>query len=252
MNKTVGVIALLILPAAIALSIVFILAGLFFTIIGGEQEEGGGGFAGGPISETGQKEIPAEFLPVYQAAAAEYNILWNLIAAIHRVETVFSTIDPMISYVGAEGHFQFMPCTWTGWGHPSCGGLGAGNINTVEKVNPAVIARYGGYGLDGNGDGKADPWDLTDAVFTAASYLAASGADEGNYRKAVFNYNHSEKYVSDVLDFMQQYADGGAVELVPGTGGFNRPLNTVVTSQFGNRFHPIHNKWILQDRKSVV
>ena len=217
--------------------------GMFFIIAGGEDEQPA--YIGGPISEIGANQIPAEFLPIYQAAAEEYNIPWNLLAAIHRVETVFSTIDPMVSYAGAEGHFQFMPCTWTGWNHPSCNGLGAGNIGAAEKVNPAVIARYGGYGVDANGDGRADPWDLEDAVFTAASYLARSGAASGDYRKAIFNYNHSEKYVSDVLGFMQQFAEGGSIELTPGTGGFNRPLNTAVTSRFGNRFHPIDKVWHL-------
>ena len=50
----------------------------------------------------------------------------------HRVETKFSTMDPLLSPVGAEGHMQFMPCTFVGWAHPSCSGLGKGNI--PEKI----------------------------------------------------------------------------------------------------------------------
>lgn len=74
---------------------------------------------------------------------------WNLLAAHHRVETRFSTIEPMISPVGATGHMQFMPCTWVGWSHPTCSGLGKGDISQSELTSSAAIARYGGYGVDG-------------------------------------------------------------------------------------------------------
>lgn len=67
------------------------------------------GFEGGNISEIGEKEIPEEYIPIYQSAEKKYGVMWNLLAAIHRVETRFSTIDPMISSVGAEGHMQVRP-----------------------------------------------------------------------------------------------------------------------------------------------
>ncbi|MGR9527637.1 hypothetical protein ACSS31_28670 (plasmid) [Priestia megaterium] len=46
---------------------------------------------------------------------------WQLIAAIHRVETHFGA-DLNVSSVGALGHTQFMVLTWIGWGYP--GGIG--------------------------------------------------------------------------------------------------------------------------------
>lgn len=204
------------------------------------QEEPGGNSGGGEISEIGLAEIPAEFLPYYRQAESEYGVPWNLLAAVHRVETNFSTIQPMLSYAGAEGHFQFMPCTWTGWAHPTCTGLGMGGIPQSIKTSPEAIARYGGFGVDANGDGVADPFDLLDAVYTAASYLAANGAADGDYSKAVFAYNHSQKYVGDVLGYMNQYAMPGPVEITPGSGGFAKPLSTAITSRFGYRIHPIY------------
>lgn len=151
------------------------------------------------------EEIPNEFIPVYKAAAKEYGVPWYLLAAHHRVETIFSTMDPMISPVGAEGHMQFMPCTFVGWSHPTCEGLGEGNIPEDEKTNPAVIKKYGGYGVDANGDGKADPWDIEDSIFTAANYLAKNGAAEGDIENAVFAYNHSDEYVEEVLFFVDKF-----------------------------------------------
>ncbi len=52
------------------------------------------------------------------------------------------------------------------------------------------------YAIDGDGDGVADITNVTDAIYTAANYLAKSGADEGRYDDAIFNYNHSQSYVN--------------------------------------------------------
>ncbi len=149
--------------------------------------------------------IPDEYIPIYKEAAEEYKIPWTLLAAHHRVETRFSTMKTMVSPTGAEGHMQFMPCTFVGWGYPGCTDLGKGNIPEDDKTNPDVIEKYGGYGVDGNGDGIADPYNLEDAIYSAANYLAQSGAADGQIEKAIFHYNHSDKYVEDVLWFFEEY-----------------------------------------------
>lgn len=149
--------------------------------------------------------IPEEYIQVYKDAAESYGIPWTLLAAHHRIETRFSTMDPLLSPVGAEGHMQFMPCTFVGWGYPGCGGLGKGEIPEKDKTNPAIIKQYGGYGVDANGDGIADPYDIEDAMHSAAKYLAKSGAADGELEKAIFDYNRSEKYVQDVLYFFNEF-----------------------------------------------
>nr|WP_285851900.1 lytic transglycosylase domain-containing protein [Sporosarcina luteola] len=149
--------------------------------------------------------IPEEYIPIYKAAAEEYGIPWTLLAAHHRIETRFSTMNTLLSPAGAEGHMQFMPCTFVGWGYPGCEGLGKGNIPDKDKTDPAVIKKYGGYGVDANGDGIADPFDIEDAIFSAAHYLSKSGAADGEIEKAVFHYNHSDKYVEDVLWFFNEF-----------------------------------------------
>ncbi|USK31514.1 bifunctional lytic transglycosylase/C40 family peptidase (plasmid) [Bacillus sp. CMF21] len=208
---------------------------VFFLILSStgieEDQAPGKGFYGGEISAIGENEIPAEYVQVYQASEEKYGVPWNLIAAHHRVETRFSTIYPMVSPVGAEGHLQFMPCTWVGWSHPSCGGLGKGDIPDTEKTDPDVIAKYGGYGTDANGDGKADPWDLQDAIFSAANYLAANGAAEGDLRRAVFAYNHADWYVEEVLGFADQFVKGFVA--IDGGSGHKTGIEVV---DVGNRW----------------
>ncbi|MHC8516633.1 lytic transglycosylase domain-containing protein [Sporosarcina sp. ITBMC105] len=149
--------------------------------------------------------IPEEYIPIYKDAAEEYNIPWTLLAAHHRIETRFSTMDPLLSPAGAEGHMQFMPCTFVGWSYPGCSGLGKGDIPEKDKTDPAIIKQHGGYGVDANGDGIADPYDIEDAIFSAANYLSKSGAADGDIEKAIFHYNHSDKYVEDVLWFFNEF-----------------------------------------------
>lgn len=159
------------------------------------------------LSLLGREEVPPEYIPIYKAAEKEYGVPWNLLAAHHRVETKFSTMKTLISPVGAEGHMQFMPCTFVGWSHPTCGDLGKGDIPENQKTDPEVIEKYGGYGVDGNGDGVADPFQIDDAVFSAANYLARNGAANGEIEQAVFAYNHSTEYVEDVLYFAERYIE---------------------------------------------
>lgn len=149
--------------------------------------------------------VPENYVPLYKEAADEFGIPWTLLAAHHRVETRFSTMDPLVSPAGAEGHMQFMPCTWVGWSHPSCTGLGKGDIPEKVKTDPEAIRSYGGYGLDADGDGKADPFSLADSIYSAASYLAQNGAAEGELEQAIFLYNHSDRYVEDVMSFYRDY-----------------------------------------------
>jgi peptidoglycan LD-endopeptidase LytH len=159
------------------------------------------------LSLLGKEEVPSQYLPIYKAAEKEYGVPWNLLAAHHRVETKFSTMSSLISPVGAEGHMQFMPCTFVGWSHPSCRDLGKGDIPEDQKTNPDIIEKYGGYGVDANGDGVADPFQIEDAVFSAANYLARNGAADGKIEQAVFAYNHSDEYVEDVLYFAEKYIE---------------------------------------------
>jgi hypothetical protein len=111
--------------------------------------------------------VPLFLLPIYQAAAIQYGIPWQILAAINEVETDYGN-DLMVSSAGAVGWMQFMPSTWLQ------------------------------YGVDALGAGYADPYNPVDAIFAAARYLHAAGASSDLHR-AILAYNHSEAYVSSVL-----------------------------------------------------
>ena len=111
--------------------------------------------------------IPPFLLPIYQAAGMQYGVRWEVLAAINEIETDYGR-NLNISSAGAVGWMQFMPPTW-------------------EM-----------YGVDANGDGIKDPFNPVDAIFAAARYLRAAGADT-DIRRAVFAYNHADWYVDSVL-----------------------------------------------------
>lgn len=200
------------------------------------------------LSHIGEAEIPTEFIPVYMEAGEKYEIDWILLAAIHRVESNFSR-NLGVSTAGAIGHTQFMPCSWIGWGHPSCGGLGRGNIPENVLTDPSMIAKYGGYGVDANGDGKADPWDIHDAIHATAKYLKAhmSGSSkEEQLRNAIFGYNHADWYVDLVLGHYMNYTsgysqNGNIVAEIKGNKAWVVPYTKTITSYFGMRNGKPHN-----------
>ena len=111
--------------------------------------------------------IPPFLLPIYQAAGMEYGINWEVLAAINEIETDYGR-NLNVSYAGALGWMQFMPATWEA------------------------------YGVDANRDGVRDPYNPVDAIFAAARYLKAAGA-ETDLRKAIFAYNHADWYVDSVI-----------------------------------------------------
>jgi membrane-bound lytic murein transglycosylase B len=119
------------------------------------------------VEALGFYRIPLFLLPVYKAAAVQYGIPWQILAAINEIETNYGT-DLSVSSAGAVGWMQFMPSTWLR------------------------------YGVDALNAGYADPYNPVDAIFAAARYLRAAGAEK-NLRGAILAYNHSEEYATSVL-----------------------------------------------------
>ncbi|EST13711.1 lytic murein transglycosylase [Sporolactobacillus laevolacticus] len=52
------------------------------------------------------ENVPQEYIPIYEAARQRYEVNWQLLAAIHSIETHFSSIRTMVSPIGAIGHMQ--------------------------------------------------------------------------------------------------------------------------------------------------
>ena len=92
---------------------------------------------------------------------------WEILAAINEIESDYGR-NLNVSSAGAVGWMQFLPSTWET------------------------------YGVDANRDGVKDPYSPVDAIFAAARYLRAAGADQ-DIERAVFAYKHADWYVDSVL-----------------------------------------------------
>lgn len=182
-GKFIG-IALLGLALVLMLIIPVIALGIVGSISGGAQACGTENIPASSTT-TGKPKgdgPPPQFVPIYQAAAAKYKLGSkgpSILAAIHGIETAFGE-NKDVSSAGAVGQMQFMPATWEA------------------------------YGVDGNGDGKKDPANAEDAIFSAAHYLRASGAPK-NWHDAIFAYNRADWYVNDILSDADKYK-------IPATG----------------------------------
>ena len=127
-----------------------------------------GGFLSGAPTALASEDIGIT-LDTFMQAQDRYGVSWAVLAAIAWTESRFG-LDMGPSSKGAVGYMQFMPTTWSGMNNPA-----ASNKPPSWDTNPETIEQYGGYGVDANGDGVADPFDPEDAVFAAARYLADKG-----------------------------------------------------------------------------
>lgn len=171
-------------PLAIAATSLVALAGVlsvlllaFTAMLGGAQSAAACQTSGPPVAlATG----PVELRTIFTAAADHYQLGGRgpaILAALTEIESGFgANLGP--SSAGAVGWTQFLPSTWRR------------------------------YGVDADGDGTADPNTAVDAIYGAANYLDASGAPQDWYR-ALFTYNHSDAYVSQVLNRADYYATAG-------------------------------------------
>lgn len=135
-----------------------------------------------------------------------------------------------------------MPATWVGWSY----NIGGGRVSASTDINSLeVIARGRGYGVDGNGDGKADPWDVEDSIHTAANYLSKNGY-ASDPRGAIWHYNHADWYVNKVMTAAEGFKNAATYQangdkippLQPGS--FMKPAVGRNTSGFGNRSGGMH------------
>ena len=142
-------------------------------------------------SSSASSAIPPFLLSIYQAAGIQYGIRWEVLAAINEIETDYGR-NLNVSSAGAMGWMQFIPSSWKA------------------------------FGVDANSDGKKDPYNPVDAIFAAARYLKAAGADT-DLRKAIFAYNHADWYVDSVL-MRARFIGGMPSDLVGSLSGLTQGL----------------------------
>jgi len=149
-------------------------------------------------SASATSEIPAGMLALYQEAATTCpGLPWTVLAAIGTVESdndqsTLPGVHSGANSAGAEGPMQFEPATFAVYDQP----------------------------IPPGGQNPPSPYDPTDAVYAAARDLCANGGENGaDLNAAVYDYNHSQAYVTEVLDLAQTYGQTQAQTVATGTAG---------------------------------
>ncbi len=154
-------------------------------------------------SRAALSSIPADYLMLYQSAAATCpGLAWTVLAGIGSVESDHGrSTAPGVSSganaAGAQGPMQFLPATFAGYDHP---------VPADPVPTPGVRAA------------APSPYRPADAIYAAARYLCASGAAGGrDTAGAIFAYNHADWYVRGVLARAATYT--APAPSPPGTAG---------------------------------
>jgi cell wall-associated NlpC family hydrolase len=171
------------LAAGAAVAVALPLALLLLVAATPAASQASASLAGGP-SIAALSGIPPAYLALYMSAARMCpGLPWGVLAGIGEVESDHGQstapgVHSGANYAGAEGPMQFESAT------------------------------FAQYAVDGDHDGQLSPYDPADATYTAAGMLCANGAASGTaagIRQAIFAYNHSQAYVSDVLEWAARY-----------------------------------------------
>jgi hypothetical protein len=211
---------------AAGLALLVALLGAVAALLGGEVGclGGGGGPQPGP-SRSAERDIPPERLRLYREAGRRYRLDWAFLASIGAQECDHGACRGDNGF-GCAGPMQIAvrrrsPCS-----------PGAGP--TLWEV----------YGVDAGGDGRADPNDPADAVFTAARVLReakrapAAGGSYHGYRRAADNYygacgDATVAYADQVMARAVQYGFRGAGAPQPTDPAQARPARAAASGGCG-------------------
>lgn len=179
--KTIGA------GSALVVFVIVVIAAVVTTaVIYGQPLRGAGSSpgAGSTPSPQARADIPPDLLVLYQQAAADCPGLdWSVLAAIGKVET--------------DHGRSTLPGAQNGENFAGAGGL----MQFLEPTFDAVTARHP---LPAGGASPPSRYNPSDAIHAAAYYLCDSGAP-ADLHTAIFTYNHSDTYVTQVLDQAARY-----------------------------------------------
>jgi hypothetical protein len=176
------------------------------------------------LTENG---VPAMALLAYQRAAAAITALdpgchlpTALVAAIGKVESNHArggqldasgtAINPILGPTLNGGPFAAIADT--------DGGRLDGDSTWDRAVGPMqfIPSTWRSSGVDGNGDGRADPENIFDASLATGHYLCGGGRDldiRSDVDAAIRRYNNSDAYLQLVLAWAARYS--GAITAIP-------------------------------------
>ncbi|MER6678538.1 bifunctional lytic transglycosylase/C40 family peptidase [Streptomyces sp. NPDC000983] len=241
-------VALLMLAAVCCAAPVSGAISAYVALRAGAQDDSG-------LAEDGSAaDIPPRMLAAYKKAVQQAGtyvprcrgIRWPVLAGIAKVEsnhavgrsiTAGGDIRPKIYGVllngsGAGGNTTVFPDTDNGrWDGTARGERAVGPFQFLPSTWESV-------GKDAGGDKTADPHNADDAALGAAIYLCGNDRDltkRSQLEAAIFQYNHSQAYVTNVLGWIDQYT---AAAKDPDLKNVTGKVRTVIEAALSQRGVP--------------
>jgi membrane-bound lytic murein transglycosylase B len=169
---------------------------------------------GSPVGKAVHADIAGVLLRAYRSAVAGSppgcHLPVSLLAAIGQVETGSLVGRP----IDARHRTSVLGPVLDGRRHAPIPDTDQGRLDGDPTWDRAVgpmqfiPSTWRTFGVDGDGDGVADPQDIEDAAAGTAAYLCYGGRDLTQLaplRTAILSYNHSVAYLRLVLTYQQRY-----------------------------------------------
>lgn len=148
---------------------------------------------GGQLSE---EERLRELQLLFDNFSSISGIPWYWFAAINQYErTINKVIKSRQSINDRLINIYYAEKDWAGALNPD-----------PEDTNPVSIRYFGGVGLDGNDDGRADRSDPVDLLYTMTQHLQKFGAGDSRIRSALWEHYHNPRSVQRIEQFARMYA----------------------------------------------
>ncbi|KGT72743.1 peptidase M23, partial [Bradyrhizobium japonicum] len=142
----------------------------------------------------GTQQLLQERQELFQRMESLYGIPWHYLAAIDQYERTIKKRKKKDSTSVRVTAISIPPAVWSGY------------LNPVEDdTAEASIAFFGGIGLDGNGDGKADQQEDVDVVTAMIRFLSEYGFAPEDFRIGLWMYYKRERAVKTISQFASIY-----------------------------------------------
>lgn len=140
-----------------------------------------------------KEQILNERMGYYQKYALS-SVPWYYLAAVDKYERNIQQVRNDLTKREGPIALQFSDAFWVG------------DLNPIKNdTRTSTISFFGGNGLDGNGDGKADRDNNDDLMLTLSNYLSKFGHSENNFHKALKSYYGRDEAVRQIITIARIY-----------------------------------------------
>ncbi|MBO8171808.1 MAG: M23 family metallopeptidase [Bacillaceae bacterium] len=146
------------------------------------------------VEQDEREQMTVERMHMFQHMEGLTGVPWYYLAAIDQFERNIQKVRKDIP--GKKGIIAITVPTrkWSGF------------LNPMQyDTHPSSILFFNGLGRDGSGDGKADPENDLDVLYSMARYISEYGFTEDDVRIALWEYYKRDKTVEIISEFAKLY-----------------------------------------------